>query len=90
MEQFAQSFLGTLAGAGVGGFIVYLAFQKSVENIVEKQLKPVWNKIDTFKTEYLSKEVFKAYNEGVTTSLSEIKSDLRSLGEKFDKYLLCQ
>lgn len=90
MEQFIQAFLGTLTGAGIGGLIVYLAFQKAVENIVKEQLKPVWNRIDEFKNDYLTKELFKVYNESGAKCLDKIEESIKELNQKFDKYLLCK
>lgn len=88
MQQFLLSLFGTFIGTGIGGLIVYLAFQKAVENVVETKLKPVWSKIDNFRTDYLSKEVFKVYNESGTKALDKIEESIKELNQKFDKYLL--
>ena len=74
MEQFWMSMFGTLIGTGIGGGIVYLAFQKAVEDIVDDKLKPVWCKIDNFKNDYVLKEVFQVTNAYLEKNLKDIKS----------------
>jgi len=85
-------FLSALAGTGVGGVIVYLAFQKAVEKIVDEKLKPlkdelalIWIKHDKVKEDVKKEYVLKEVHEQAICFLD------RRLSEGFDnleKYLV--
>lgn len=79
MEQFWQSVIGTLIGTGMGGIIVYLAFQKVVEKIIEQKIQPIWDKIDGFKKDYQSKELCKVMHEHAEKDNKRIEEALQRI-----------
>lgn len=85
MQEIITAFIAALTGTGIGAGVAYLALQKVIDSNVEKRLEPVWKRIDEFKKDYVSKEIFTVTNGFFESSLNELKAMMREMNEKLDR-----